>query len=205
MKETLLTLLLAAFLSCSNPFSSEKEEDLNYVKNNEWRTSENIAIVKKRMSKAKEELHTLEDVRELQRQFEYKDYDKEWITTIETLFYYDLYDQCDGAAVLGKWSLEQIGIPARIAELVYKPKDPNKRIFHSICMSDDNHIFITNKYVCEIFGDNWIEAVFTFPLFDREYEALHDEERTYYREHYVNKIQRNPWEEIEGIWRYNMK
>ena len=72
--------------------------------------------------------------------------------------------------MLGIWSLNIIGISAREVLLQGDDKD----LYHSIAMSNDYSIFITNSYVIEIRGGNWKEIVLKFGLFQGKYNIVID-------------------------------
>jgi hypothetical protein len=155
------------FLGCSNPMSYEDHQNTNWKKD-----SAEVERVHQLIEKVSLDLKTLDDVWELQRQFVYIPEKREWDSTIETIFHYGLGGECEEAALLGRWSLEQIGIQSRFLRLY---AEEHKSITHVTTMSMDNHVFITNQYVCTIEGPNWQEAVFTFGLLDTKYDMIRDE------------------------------
>lgn len=116
-----------------------------------------------KMEEAKANLHTLNDVREFQKRFHYETESVDWQPTIEVLFARDLTDDCDGAAVLGQWSLAQIGIKSRIVNLYGQG-------IHTVCISEDNTIMITNDQVVTVPQEVWERAVLTW--FTPEYKTL---------------------------------
>jgi len=179
MKTKLLEIILAVAIgiissNCSNPMGYEDKL------NTKWITPEGRREVKVLMQQEASKLQTLNEVRKLQEKFRYRDEKKQWNSTIETLFYHNFYGDCEEAALLGIWSLDKISIPAREV-LLY---DSGIDLYHSICMSNDNHIFITNNYVVEIDGgpDEWKKAVFSFPFFKENYDIIIDGRNKYYRE-----------------------
>ena len=94
-------------------------------------------------------LKGLKDVRILMSNFEWtSDGIIDWQPWVETIFSRRFKDDCDGAAVLGKWALEQIGIKSRIVRLWAKGKTQG----HSVCVSNDNQIMISNGDVIELNG-----------------------------------------------------
>jgi hypothetical protein len=119
----------------------------------------------RKMEETKANLHTLDDVRELQKRFHYEREAVDWTPTIEVLFARDLTDDCDGAAVLGQWSLAQIGIKSRRVDLYGNG-------IHEVCISEDNTIMITNNEVVMIPQNEWKEAVLTW--FKPAYTSLRD-------------------------------
>ena len=78
-----------------------------------------------------------------------------WTPTIKVLFARDLTDDCTGALLLGKWSLEQIGIKSRVVTLEGNGE-------HAVCISEDKSIMISNNSVVEIPPEAWTEAVLTW-------------------------------------------
>ncbi len=137
--------------SCRNPFGYDEDMNDAFWSNN----PEMRKPAREKMESAKENLHTIEDVRQLQKQFRYVAEPTDWIPTIEVLFARDLTDDCDGAAVLGQWSLAQIGMESRIAKLYGNGT-------HTVCISNDNTIMITNSEVVAIPPHAWKEAVLTW-------------------------------------------
>lgn len=104
-------------------------------------------------------LETLNDVRELMSRFKWvPDSYFDWRPWVVTMVNRDLRDDCDGAAVLGKWALKKIGIKARIVELW----NTEQRTGHAICMSNDNRIMISNENVKIFPGNNWKKQAMEF-------------------------------------------
>lgn len=93
------------------------------------------------MDSVKINLHIIEDVTNLMKTFTYHKQTFLWNYTpkIETVFEEKLIGNCQFAAVLGKWGLECIGIPARLVS-VYRDND-----YHAIAVSEDNTIVISNN------------------------------------------------------------
>lgn len=113
------------------------------VHHSEWEsTVDSVEAEEKR-------LKGLKDVRILMSSFEWtSDGIIDWQPWVETIFNRRFRDDCDGAAVLGKWALEQIGIKSRIVRLWAKGKVQG----HSVCVSEDNRIMISNSDVIELDG-----------------------------------------------------
>ncbi len=153
--------LIVVISSCRNPFGYDGDMNDAFWSNN----PEMRKPAREKMESAKENLHTIEDVRQLQKQFRYVAEPTDWIPTIEVLFARDLTDDCDGAAVLGQWSLAQIGMESRIVKLYGHG-------IHAVCISNDNTVLISNNEVITIPPHAWKEAVLTW--FSPPYSALRE-------------------------------
>jgi len=120
------------------------------------------AMAKRLMARTAAVLHTLEDVRDLQAKFQWQRDTSYGYPTIIEVFQKSVNGMifpgdCATAAVLGKWSLGIIGIPATIYFLL----SDTEPIGHTICVSDDHRIVIGNVSVVEIEpGDTWQANVF---------------------------------------------
>jgi hypothetical protein len=121
-----LLSLVVIFNTCRNPFGHNEDMNDEFWSNN----PEMRKTALEKMESAKKNLHTIEDVRQLQKQFRYVAEPTDWVPTIEVLFARDLTDDCDGAAVLGRWSLAQIGMESRIVKLYGNG-------IHAVCISND--------------------------------------------------------------------
>jgi hypothetical protein len=148
---TALICITTIITACSNPFGP--------IDQNEQFLADNPTLQKAaqgRMDEAKRSLKTLDDVRALQKKFKYAAQPAGgWTPTIEVLFARDLTDDCTGAAILGKWSLEQIGIKSRVVTLEGNGE-------HAVCISEDKSIMISNNSVVDIPPEAWTEAVLTW-------------------------------------------
>jgi len=118
-------------------------------------------------------LKDLGDVRSLQARFVWTRDDSYGFPTIVDVFrnYVPgarlIKGDCASAAVLGQWSLSNIGIPAT----KYMLWSSNAPVGHSICISDDHRIVIGNISVVEIEpGDNWQANVFA--LWNGAYDRM---------------------------------
>ncbi len=161
---TCYLIILIILSGCSNPYSYEDRL------NTRWMTPGRLETVYTSMEYEASLLHDIGDVRRLQSKFRDRNEKRQWTSTIETIFYYDFTGDCEDAVVLGIWSLNIIGISAREVLLQGDDKD----LYHSIAMSDDNSIFITNSYVIKISSDNWKEIVLKFGLFKGKYNTVID-------------------------------
>lgn len=156
-----LLIICCLFFACNNPLNMNDQ----FEKNN----PEEYQIGVERMIEAKKNLHTLGDVQKLMKQFVYITEPIGWTPTIEVMFARNLADDCDGAAVLGEWALEQIGIPSRRCSLIRADNH------HAIAISNDNSIMISNNEVISIPVNAWVEAVLTW--FEPPYEIIVDGNR----------------------------
>jgi hypothetical protein len=96
---------------------------------------------------------------------------RDWQPWAVTLFIRGLRDDCDGAAVLGKWCLEQINIKGKIVKLWSSEKNVDG---HAICFARDylpgRHVMITNNLLLYINGDNWKQAIYEY--FSEKYDLM---------------------------------
>jgi hypothetical protein len=98
------------------------------------------------------ELNEMEDVVELMRRFEWKkDFFIDWRPWVITIINRKLKDDCDGAAVLGRWALKKIGFEADIFELW----DRDAKIGHAVCITKNKGIMISNESVVLMNSDDW--------------------------------------------------
>jgi hypothetical protein len=146
-----LFCMMIVMNACSNPFGPVDENERFWEDNPSLQKA-----AQDKMNEAKKSLKTLDDVRALQKKFKYAaQLTGGWTPTIEVLFARDLTDDCTGAAILGQWSLEQIGIKSRIVTL-----EGNGA--HAVCISEDKSIMISNNTVVDIPPEAWVEAVLTW-------------------------------------------
>jgi hypothetical protein len=125
-----------------------------------------MEYAEQRMATEKLKLHTIKDVKTLQAQFKPIYEIVAFNPTIEIVFARNLVGECKSAAVLGKWSLEQIGIEAVLVDLCGNNIEP-----HRICMSTDHTILIVNKEVWTgINSELWQNEVFS--LFKWKYNTV---------------------------------
>jgi len=124
-------------IGCSNPVSSNDPTKEFWFRNPQLE-----AYAHERMEKARLNLHTVKDVKTLQAQFRTITEVQDFEPTIELVFARDLVGNCKSAAVLGQWSLEQIGIESRFVTL-----KGNGVPSHKIVISRDNTIMISNSEV----------------------------------------------------------
>ncbi len=102
-------------------------------------------------------LKTLHDVKRLMDNFIWKeDSFKDWRPWVITIIDNNLHDDCDGAAVLGKWALKQIGIKSRIISLRGKGSG------HAVCVSKENDIMITNHKLIILDPNNFPSNMFAY-------------------------------------------
>lgn len=126
-----------------------------------------LAFAKWNMARAAAGLHDLDDVRNLQARFVWQQDNSYGYPSIIEVFQNYLRGDCASAAVLGQWSLSNIGIPAT----KYMLLSSTEPIGHAICVSDDHRIVIGNVSVVEIEpGDNWQANVFA--LWNGAYDRM---------------------------------
>ncbi len=100
---------------------------------------------------------TLANVRSTMKKFKWKkDSFKDWKPWVITIINNELTDDCDGAAVLGKWLLKQIGTSSRIIHL----RGPNAG--HAVTITKDNALMISNHQVIDIKPTSWEADVYTY-------------------------------------------
>ena len=144
----------------TNPVSEKDEVDEFWFWNPELRE-----YAEQRMEQERLKLHTIRDVEKLQVQFKNIWELENFEPTIEIVFARDLIGNCRSAAVLGQWSLKQIGIESRFVDL-----SGNNVRGHRICMSNDNTIMITNNELWMINSDLWqneVLSIFSFVPYTR--------------------------------------
>ena len=120
------------------------------------------------MNKLCDSLDNINDVSIYMSMFSWrKDSWRDWTPWVLTIINKELIDDCDGAAVLGKFCLECIGVKARIVHLV----DTKGWRGHAICVSMDNKYLITNNHtiILSTKGD-WKEDVLEF--FGNKYDLV---------------------------------
>ena len=77
---------------------------------------------------------------------------QDWIPWVSTIIAEELKDDCDGAAILAKWYIEENGGQADVYSLW--PIDKIKG--HSICVSNDKKYFVSNNNVLVIVSpEDW--------------------------------------------------
>lgn len=93
---------------------------------------------------AKIKLNDLDDVIAMQSKFEYVSDPKwfDWQPWPVVMFLKNFRDDCDGAAVLGKWSLDKINKPSTYYKLTSK-----EGTRHLVTLSDDGKVLISNGKV----------------------------------------------------------
>jgi len=113
-----------------------------------------------RMEQERDALHNphyspLHNVSVLMGKFRYLPELVDYELDILIIFARDLQGDCDTAAILGEWALEEIGIPARRMNMKIPGGD------HQICISNDNKVFITLNDVVEIKG-HWGKFLYNY-------------------------------------------
>ena len=131
------------------------------------------------------ELREFADVARFMRQFEYTS-DKwiDWYAYPLTYFARDMHGDCDDATLIGKWALKRIGIESRILRLETKEQvsmklwllrlvsRKNRRKDHTICVSNDNDILISNDTAIRFRAIDWY--AFILRWFDYKYNVIKD-------------------------------
>jgi len=147
---------LLGILGCShNPLSYEFVSETQAYENKmneDWKyeNPENVRIATEKMQAAASKLHTLKDVKDLVKKFKYRPEKRNWQSNILTLFYYDLWGDCEDASILGIWSLDKIKIPAREMYLQDYEYNDSKPEYHSVALSYDNKIMISENMLFEL-------------------------------------------------------
>ena len=91
-----------------------------------------------------ENIKTIRDVGRVMTQFVWRrDPYYDWTPWVITIVNEKYADDCDGASVLGKFLLKNIGMKSRILHLRKK----GSRIGHAVCLSCDNKVLVTNNHV----------------------------------------------------------
>lgn len=121
-----------------------------------------VSMAKRLMATTAAGLHDLNDVRELQARFSYQQDNSYGYPTIIEVFQKSAMGMsfpgdCATAAVLGKWSLGVIGIPAKIYVLTSEPDDGGG---HAVAISDDHRIVVGNISVAEINPDEFPASLY---------------------------------------------
>jgi len=105
------------------------------------------------------DVYNLQDVAHIMSTFKWTpDKYVDWKPWVHTIFANDMKDDCDGAAVLGKWLLGKIGFEARIVKLWKTGSNEG----HSICVTADNTIMVSNNDVMNINPNHWNKDVRVF-------------------------------------------
>jgi len=97
----------------------------------------------------------------------------DWTGWAITLIAKDMKDDCDTATTLGVWALKQINIPAKRVGL-YNFKT---RAGHSICVTKENNLMISNNDVVNISKHQWKHEISNH--FNQKYNILLDGWKTY--------------------------
>lgn len=119
------------------------------------------------IEKKGEKLKTLDDVRAFMGGFTWRnDGLIDWQPWIETIFARNFTDDCDGAAVLGKWALGYAGIDSKIVR-IWKT---GERFGHTICISNTHQIMISNNDVVEINPEDYPNSLYAY--FNNEYNIM---------------------------------
>lgn len=125
------------------------------------RNFKHIVKTYKKMKKIK--FKTIQDVEKLMSDFYWKaDSIFDWSPWVITLIHKNLHDDCDGAANLGKWALQKIGIKSKIYHLWGKHKNTGKWVGHAICVSEkvsNTRIMVSNECVEILSGNDWKNKV----------------------------------------------
>lgn len=120
---------------------------------NKWETTVNV------VEETGKKIKTVEDVTRFMGSFRWRnDGLLDWQPWVETAFARDFVDDCDGAAVLGKWALGNAGIDSKIVRL-WKT---GNRYGHTVCISNDHRIVISNNDVSEISPEDYPDAVYAY-------------------------------------------
>jgi len=122
-----------------------------------------VLVIKK--NKLRSSVHSIKDVKKIMSNFKWtKDNFKDWTPWLITIINRDLKDDCDGAAILGKWLLKQINIKSSIYYLY------GKNCGHAICISSDKSLFISNHQVLYLTKINWKHKI--LKRFDYKYNQI---------------------------------
>lgn len=99
-------------------------------------------------------IKSLTEVELVQSKFEWvKDKPIDWRPWSIVMFMKDFKDDCDGAAVLGRWLLKQIGIKSSFYRLYSKDSA------HLVTVSYGKRILISNSQVFELKKGDWENQV----------------------------------------------
>lgn len=105
------------------------------------------------------DIYTLTDIADFMKTFKWTaDKYIDWKPWVHTIFANNMKDDCDGAAVLGKWLLGKMGIDARIVKLWKTGKSEG----HTICVSKDDKIMISNNDVIDLNPLVWKDKVISY-------------------------------------------
>lgn len=74
---------------------------------------------------------------------------KDWTPWVMTIVANEMQDDCDGAATLARWRLQQNNIKARIVHLYSDTEG------HAVCLPADNSFLVTNDMVLSLTPANW--------------------------------------------------
>ena len=107
------------------------------------------ALAEKKKIKAR--CRTLVAVRLELAMFEWKkDSLKDWTPWVITIINNNFRDDCDGAAVYGRWLLKNIGIKSKILHLRGKTG-------HDVCVTADKKWMVSNDTLADISGKDVLE------------------------------------------------
>lgn len=102
---------------------------------------------KRRLLKAS--VKNVKDISKIMMNFKWtSDLIMDWNPWVITIIDKELQDDCDGAAVLGKWLFEKIGMKSKIRYLF---NDGG----HAVCITDDHTIMITNHRTVKLNPNSW--------------------------------------------------
>ena len=119
----------------------------------------------KRRNLIAKSIHSLSDIKTLMSKCRYKkDKTKDWLPWIITLVDRDFEDDCDGAAILGRWAFKQIGVKSDLVSLY------GKNSGHMICVSKDRKYIISNNYIFNLITNNWKKE--TLDIFKGKYNKI---------------------------------
>lgn len=91
---------------------------------------------------------------------------KDWIPWVYNIIINDLYDDCDGAAIIAKYWYKENNIHSRLGFLYNN--DFSKG--HCICIKEDNTEFISNNQIIKIKAMYWKQDILRY--FNHEYTIL---------------------------------
>ncbi len=126
----------------------------------------NLNKTLKEKKRIKKEIRTVDDVIKIVNSFKWRKETIDWFPWIITIINARMKDDCDGAAILGKWLLENIGIESEVLHLFKS----NWIEGHAICVSKDKKIMISNQNFISINPNNWKFDV--LKMFDFKYKYI---------------------------------
>ena len=126
----------------------------------------NLNHIKKALSEKKwlkKNVLTLNDVKREMGMFTWKkDSYGDWIPWIITIIHNNRFDDCDGAAALGKFLLDNIGMDGKILHL-----RGNGKVGHAVVVSKDRSVLISNSDVVKLNPISWEAGM--YGLFKNKY------------------------------------